>query len=322
MKKRLLRPLSVTVSLLLCLLPLFGCAKEDGRPVIVTTTYLMADLTREVLGDTAKEYNITVLASRGEDIHSYEPTVGDIYALSRCELFIHVGGESEEWVQGVLRSAQNPDMRELSLMSECAHMLCRHEHEHEAEDGHGHSAHEHEYDEHIWFSFDIICESAELIAREAGLLDSGRAQVYSENAKGFCERVRALEAEYISCVENAPKSMILVADRFPFFYLTESLGIEYEAAFDGCSAESEASFALISELSYAIDREELSYVLVCEGSDRAVADAVISNTKQKNARVLVLDSMQSVKEEDVRAGWSYLLATEKNLEVLRTALGG
>ena len=303
----------------LATLSLAGCKAEEQKPQIVASTYVIADWIGCVLGEDVQSYSIYVLCDNGEDIHSYEPTVRDIYALSRCSLFVHAGGGSEEWVEGTLGSAKNPDMTDLSLMHELRDLLCETDgQEHEEKDSH--DGHEHEHDEHIWFSEELVCASIDKISEALGAQFPERAETYTENAAAYRERVEGVFADYRECVRAGARNNILVADRFPFFYLTSGLGLEYAAAFDGCSAETEASFEVISRLSGVIDDTSLGYVIICEGTSDAIANAVISNTRGGNAVILTLDSMQSVTEKDVSDGWSYIGAMEGNLAVLATAL--
>ena len=60
-----------------------------------------------LLGDKAGSTDLTMLLSNGVDLHSYQPTADDIVKISDCDLFIYVGGESDEWVKNVLKNAVN-----------------------------------------------------------------------------------------------------------------------------------------------------------------------------------------------------------------------
>ncbi len=322
MKKKLFNiPCRAAVCALLCICALLstGCtAPEDsGKARIVCTTYVLYDWVTNVLGEDADEWEIDLLGANGADIHSYQPTVRDITKIAKCALFIHVGGESDSWVEGVLGSAANGNMTTLNLSEALKDHLCGQHHAHEGEDGHGH---EHGFDEHIWFSFDLVRECICEIERALSHVKPDMAQTYSQNAQSYTEKIAELETDYQKAAANAARDNIVVCDRFPFFYLTESLGIRHDAAYDGCSAESEASFSVVSRLSRVIDETGADCVLICESSDGAIADAVIKATKNKNAKVLTLNSLQSVTQADIDAGTSYLSLMRDNLAVLKEAL--
>ena len=313
-------------AILLCILPcamLSGCAQvSQERDSIVCSSFILYDWVMNVLGEDADSWDVHILGARGSDIHSYEPTVRDIGLLSRCEVFVRIGGESETWAQGVIRSADNPHMTELSLCDALSDKLCSDESEHEHGHGHegeAHDGHEHRYDEHIWFSPEYTYHSISHIKDTLSEKKPQMADTYRKNADAYLDTLARIEAEYMALANNSERKNIVVADRFPFVYLCEMMGLEYSAAFDGCSAESEASFSVVSRLAKVIDETGVGYVLVCESSDGRIADAVISATKYKNAQVLTLNSFQSLSDGDIGDA-DFVSVLRDNLKVLKIAL--
>ena len=313
-RRRFLRALIAAMLAALTFISAVGCAAPDTRESIVCSSAVIAEWTRAVLGEDAETVNIVTLGARGEDVHSYQPTVRDIAAVARCAVFIRNGGISETWADKVIASSGNEGMLTLALCEELEPMLCG-----DAEQGHGHEhshdGHEHEYDEHIWLSFDLSCESVSLICETLSEARPDRAALYGENAAAYISSIREIEAEYAALRADCTGKAAVICDRDPFEYLWDYLGIEVEAAYEGCSAESEASFSVVSRLSRYIDGHSLDCVLICESSDGGIADAVISATRDKNARILTLDSMQSALDG------GYTGALKYNLGVLREALG-
>ena len=102
--------------------------------------------------------------------------------------------------------------------------------------------------------------------------------------------------------------------------MTEDYNLDYFAAFIGCSAESEASFKTIKFLADKVDELKLYYIIKIEGSDGKLANTIKENTKDKNAEILTLNSMQSITANEVDGGDTYLKICEDNLEVLKEAL--
>ena len=133
-------------------------------------------------------------------------------------------------------------------------------------------------------------------------------------------KLNELDSEYQKTVSEASLSTVLFGDRFPFRYLTDDYSLKYYAAFAGCSAETEASFETISFLSGKVDELGLKAVLTIEGTDHRIAETIVNNTKTKDQKILVLDSMQSVTSKDADEGTSYISIMEKNLSVLKEAL--
>ena len=302
---------------------LAGCGKQNDtnqtdKLSIVTTIFPEYDWVREILGDKADNAEITMLLDNGVDLHSYQPTADDIVKISDCDLFIYVGGESDEWVEDALRNAANRNMKVINLLEvlgdsvkteEIVEGMQEEEHEHEEET-----------DEHVWLSLKNAKMLVRVISKALQELDPDNKDIYAANADAYVKKLSALDAEYQAAVDAASNKTILFGDRFPFRYLVDDYGLRYYAAFVGCSAETEAGFETISFLAKRVDEWKLPCVLTIEGARHKIAETIVRNTTAKNQRVLTMDSMQSTTSKDVKNGTTYLSVMEKNLSVLKEAL--
>ena len=301
--------------------------QSDKTLQIVTTVFPAYDWTKEVLGDRAKDAELTMLLDDGVDLHSYQPTVEDLEKIASCDLFIYVGGESDEWVEDALKSKTNKNRVEINLMDalgdsvkeeeEVEGMQAEDEHEHEGDKA---ESEEPEQDEHIWLSLRNAKVCTQAIADHLKKLDPSNKTAYENNETAYKEKLTELDKEYQNTIDHAKRKTLLFADRFPFRYLADDYGLKYYAAFKGCSAETEASFKTITFLANKADEENLPYVMTIEGSDHKLAKSVISNTKKKIQQIMTMDSMQSTTSQDVKDGKSYLSVMEENLSVLQKAL--
>ena len=310
---------------------LAGCGKQNDtnqtdKLSIVTTIFPEYDWVREILGDKADNAEITMLLDNGVDLHSYQPTADDIVKISDCDLFIYVGGESDEWVEDALRNAANGNMKVINLLEvlgdsvkteEIVEGMQEAEHEHEDAEEH---EHEEEADEHVWLSLKNAKMLVRVISKALQELDPDNKDIYAANADAYVKKLSALDTEYQAAVDAASNKTILFGDRFPFRYLVDDYGLRYYAAFVGCSAETEAGFETISFLAKRVDEWKLPCVLTIEGAQHKIAETVVRNTTAKNQRVLTMDSMQSTTSKDVKNGTTYLSVMEKNLSVLKEAL--
>ncbi|MCD7832505.1 MAG: metal ABC transporter substrate-binding protein [Lachnospiraceae bacterium] len=297
-------------------------AEESGEPIqIVATIFPEYDWVQQILGTQADNAELTLLLDSGIDLHNYQPTVDDILAVSDCDLFIYVGGESDDWVDAVLQEAVNEDMIVLNLMDILGDSAVEEETvegmETEEEEGDEEKT---EYDEHVWLSLKNAQVFCEAIAEALEGIDAEHADLYAENAADYLSELTALDDAYQAAVNEASVTTLLFGDRFPFRYLTEDYGLDYYAAFSGCSAESEASFETITFLAGKIDELGLNYVMTIESSDGKIAQTIISCTSTQEQKVLTLNSMQSTTLQDVAEGVTYLSIMEENLEVLTQAL--
>ena len=310
--------LLVAVLIAVLVIPVFGCSKSDGKLKIVVTIFPEYDWVMRILGDKAQEADVTLLLDSGADLHSYQPSVADMVAIAEADLFMYVGGESDDWVEDALKNATNKNMRTMNLLSllgdkaKTEEIVEGMEHEEEEEDA--------EYDEHVWLSLKNAAFYVDLIQKELSTLDENNADVYAKNASEYIEKLNALDAEYEQAVEEGARDTLLFGDRFPFRYLVEDYSLKYYAAFVGCSAETNASFATMQFLINKANELNVKVILKLENSSSAIAEGIKSGSSAKNQKIAVLDSLQSSTKKEYAAGRTYLSVMKKNLEVLREAL--
>lgn len=294
---------------------------DDGKLQIVTTIFPAYDWAKNVLGDTTTA-EVSMLIDDGIDLHSYQPTPEDILQISSCDLFIYVGGESDEWVEDALKEAINENMIVINLSDVLGESLKEEElvEGMEGEEDEEGEEEEAEYDEHVWLSLKNAATLTEAISEGIQTMDPDNASTYEANTTSYLEELSSLDDKYKEAVANGNVSTILVGDRFPFRYLVDDYDLDYYAAFVGCSAETEASFETITFLAEKMDELDLNYILVIDGSDKELATTIVENTTNKDQEILVLNSMQSVSADDVANGTTYLSIMEENLDVLSTVL--
>ena len=297
-------------------------APAGGKKLsIVTTIFPAYDWVRQIAASNTDNIDLTMLLDNGVDMHSYQPTAQDIMKISSCDVFIYVGGESDEWVEDALAEAVNKDMQVVNLMDLLGNYVLEEEivegmqaeDEEAAEEG----EEEIEYDEHVWLSIRNAQILVTGIADAMSAADPDNTDLYHSNASAYYDALSQLDTKYKEAIETSAKNTVLFGDRFPFRYLIEDYYLNYYAAFVGCSAETEASFETIVFLSGKVDELGLNYVLVIDGSDCSIAQTIIDNTASKNQEILVLNSMQSTKTTD---GDTYVSIMLDNLEVLTKAL--
>lgn len=291
-----------------------GSVKDNEKLQIVTTTFPAYDWVREILGEEAE---VTFLLESGVDMHSFQPSVDDILKISECDMFVYVGGESDQWAQDALKEASNKDIVAVNLIEVLGDSVKEEEilegMEHDDEE-------ESEPDEHVWLSLKNAEKFCNYITQKLSEIDPENAESFQHNNQAYVEKLSVLDKKYKSDITSGKRNVLLFADRFPFRYLTDDYNISYYAAFPGCSAETEASFETITFLAGKINELKLSSVIIIEGSDGKIANTVINETQPKHLNILTLDSMQSVTSKDIENGLTYLSVMENNLENIKTAL--
>jgi zinc transport system substrate-binding protein len=324
MKNKFSKILGITLSsLLIPFCASCNSTNSGDKMSIVTTIFPEYDWVMNVLGEKKDNADVTLLLDNGIDLHSYQPTPKDIVTISKCDLFIYVGGESDEWVDDALKQAINKDMKIINLMETLGDAVKEEEvieGMEEEDHDHDHEEEEVEYDEHVWLSI----KNAEVIVKEIGkslaAIDKDNASVYTANATSYVNSLKELDKKYVDAVKAGTKDTLLFADRFPFRYLVDDYNLKYYAAFVGCSAETEASFETIKFLAGKVDELGLNVILKIESSDGGIAKTVKEATTNKNQTIMTMDSLQSASTKEYKAGRNYLSVMEQNLTVLKDAI--
>ena len=326
---------------------------NSNKISIVCTTFPQYDWVKNILGEEAEHFNVTLLLDNGVDMHSYQPAVKDIATAGSSDLFIYVGGESDTWVEDALKEAKNKDLKAINLMETLDNFVKEEEvvegmQEERKSLGHSHEksskekqeqtqkeSHENsqeingqkeaadeepEYDEHIWLSIRNAEIMVKNIEKAIEQLDSDNAKVYQNNAENYIKKLDTLDKQYANTIQNAKYKAILFGDRFPFRYMVDDYDLKYYAAFAGCSAETMAGFETVTFLAKKADELKLPVILTIENSDGRIAEAVKSNTTKKNQKILAMNSLQSVTKEQLADGITYLQVMQENLSVLSEAL--
>lgn len=203
-----------------------------------------------------------------------------------------------------------------------------HDHGHK-EDGHGHDEkHETptksnvveltgEIDEHVWTSVVNAMTIVEAITEELVELDEKNKDFYLENSKNYLAELNTVDAQIKDVVKNSKSKTLVFGDRFPFRYFADEYGLEYYAAFSGCSNDSEASAATVSFLIDKVQEIQVPVVFTIELSNETIADSIVEATHTKK---LVLNSAHNVTPDEFEQGITYVDIMKQNIEVLKEAL--
>ena len=275
-------------------------------------------MLRELL--QLQKNRLKLLLPPGAESHSYEPTPKDIIEIQNCDVFIYVGGESDAWIEDIL-SSMDTSQKQLVALMDCVDTVEEETVEGMQAEGHAHeegaAEQEAEYDEHVWTSPKNAILIVEKIANELSLLDDSNSEAYQSASTDYIEKLKVLDSSFETVVSSATRNMMIFGDRFPFRYFADAYGLDYYAAFPGCSSETEPSAATVAFLTDKVSEEKLPVVFYIEFSNHKVADAIAEAT---GAKAMLFHSCHNVSAEELEAGATYLSLMENNVEVLKEAL--
>ncbi len=319
---------ALTLILMMAFALLPARASQPGL-AIVTLNFPAFDFSRQVAGPHAQ---VSLLLPPGVDAHSFEPSPRDLIALQQADLLVYNGGIGEHWVVNLLDSLGEDAPRALAMMDLVdtvseelvegmedvphAHAWDEHEDEH-GEDGHGDHDEERELDEHIWTDPRNAILISLAIAEALSELDPANADDYEAAFLAYEAQLLALDQAFREMVSEASRRTIVLGDRFPMRYFTLAYGLEYYAAFPGCSAQTEPSARTIAFLMDTIKKQQIPTVFHIEFSSQKASRLIAQET---GASTLLLHSVHNVSQDELDAGATYISLMYDNLKNLKEAL--
>ncbi len=314
----------ISVIVITMVMALFACGQKETSAIknvadeklnVVTTLFPYYDFVRQIAGD---KVTITMIVPAGMDTHSFEPTPADMITIQEADVFIYNGGDMESWVPQVLDASDNREQVNDCMMDyvntveeETVEGM---EPEEESEEG---EAEEAEYDEHIWTSPVNAQKIVAEICRVLSKSDPENATTYQKNADAYIGKLKGLDEEFKDVVRTSKRKTMIFGDKFPLRYFTEEYGLNYSAAFNGCSTETEPSAETVAYLIDKAKEEKVPVIYYIELSSGKIADTICEST---GAKKLLFHSCHNVTKEDFDSGVTYMELMEQNVKNLKEGL--
>ncbi len=290
------------IAFIICAITLFcvsGCSSDGGKTQkiqITTTIFPVYDFARAVAGDKA---DIKMLIDPGTEVHAFEPSPSDIKSVYSAKAFFYIGGESDTWVQSMLNDVGGVS---IALMEKVDRIY---------ENG------EPIHDEHIWTSPKNAVKMVNAICDTLCEVDPQNDKYYRKNTEDYCKKIGDVAAEIKEHIKKSDNKLILVADRFPFRYFTEEMGLSYKAAFGGCANSSDVSLKVMNELAETVRQNDLRSAYFVEMSNKNIANALSEST---GVKLYELHSAHTVTADDFKSGVTYVDIMKRNFEAIKKGL--
>lgn len=315
--KKVLKVLTC-VFIIISIINISGCKKKEKNKIeIITTNYPEYDFVRAITKGS-NNIHVSMLLKPGTDIHDFEPTPNDIINIKKSNMFIYVGGESDEWIKDVLKDVKLDETKVIKLMDivelKEEELVEGMEEDSEEENS---DEEETEYDEHVWTSPRNATKIIESISKEIIDIDNDNKELYESNTKKYIEEINNIDKEIREVINNSKRKELIFGDRFPLRYFTDEYNLKYYAAFLGCSEQNEASAKTIAFLINKVKEDKIPVVFHIELSDEKIARTISEST---GAKVLEFNSAHNISQEDFDKGITYVDIMKNNIEVLKEAL--
>ena len=263
-------------------------------PKVVATTTIAGDLVRNVAGDRAE---VVTMLPVNADPHDYEPRPSDAKALTEAGLIVRSGGDLDEWLDDVVKSAGG-DATEVTLIDTVETRKGGHAHGDEGgADEHGHEDDEHGHEEgedqdakeeadhgdegvdpHWWQNPANAIAAVEAIRAALVKADPQGAATYDANAKAYTAELQALDKAITACMRDIPESQRkLVTNHDAFGYFADRYDIEVVGTvIPSLSTQAQASAGAVTKLVDTIQDEQVKTIFaentVNQRLERAIAD--------------------------------------------------
>ena len=317
--KKFNRMVSVILTVVLTAVFISACKSADSKETmnnkikVTATIFPEYDFLRQIGGD---HIDLKLLLKPGAESHTFEPTPQDIKDIKNSDVFVYVGGDSDEWIDDVLSSIDKDRTHVISLM-DCVDTVEEKSVEGMMPDEDDAGSGTPEYDEHVWTS----PKNAEIIVKklcnELCSADASNASDYKTASDAYIEKLESLDKEFRKVVDNSKRKEIIVGDRFPFRYFADEYGLTYYAAFPGCSADTEANAETMAFLVKKVKADSIPVVFHIELSNCQVCDSICEQTGAKSE---LLNAVHNISADDFKAGVTYIDLMEHNVDVLKEAL--
>lgn len=277
---------------------------------VSTTIFPIYEWTHELSypdNNVSDNLILSLVLKSGMDYHSYKPADVELNQISNADLFIFIGGETDNWAKEIAANPKNKNQIALNLTE-----VLQQSDEVSSKDNFS--------DEHIWLSVKntkVICKaiSEQLIKLKPEFKDTYEKRLYD-----YLLKLEILDSKYENDLATIKDKNIVICDRNPFTYLFNDYNIKYFSTFNGCSNNTTISETDIKELINKINEFNSKAVIVTESSDKKTAKNIILNSNNAFGDVYSLDSFQTTTLRDAFNGKTYIKTMEKNLVELRRTL--
>lgn len=250
-----------------------GSGSDGGRPVVLTTFTVLADIAQNVAGDHLEVRSIT---KAGAEIHGYEPTPRDIAAASDADLVLDNGLGLEAWFSRFVDTADAPH----AVVSEGIDTI----------DITG-DAYAGKPNPHAWMSPRNVQIYVANIVAAFSELDPDNADAYAANGEAYSAELQTIHDELVAELATVPENQrALVTCEGAFSYLARDAGLT-EAYIWPVNAEQQATPQQIRRTIEFVDANDVPAVF-CEStvSDRPMQQ-VVEATDAAFGGILYVDSL-------------------------------
>ena len=226
------------VPLVIALLTTIGCKpaeNESGKPLVVATTTMVADLARAIGGNRVE---VRGLMGPGVDPHNYVPKLGDTNLLESADAILYSGLHLEGRFQDSLEAMAGRGRNVVAVTGgiDAGKLLSPQE------------GFEGTKDPHVWGDPLLWAQAVGPVVETFSKIDPEGATAYRERGEAYRKELEELAAWVKAKLEQIPaERRILVTSHDAFFYFGSAFGFSVRGL-QGVSTAAEAGLKDRSQL--------------------------------------------------------------------------
>lgn len=266
--------------LILAAITLSACTKnaENTNLKIVTSFFPYYNMTELLIDETTELDNIMPL---NMEVHDFEPTAKDIARLEEADLLIVHGFDLEDWLDTVLESLNNKDLK-VVYMSEGIELK--------------------ESDPHTWLSPENGKKQFTAIKDALIALNPDSKDHYETQYETHIKEFEALIEDY--SVLSTYSGNSIVVDHLAYAYLLEPFNITQRSVMSSFHS-GEPSAKQIEEIIELIKNENIHSIYSTKHSETNVNDILL---KETDVELLELNTLEIADTND-----TYISLMQSNL---------
>ncbi|MBK1988367.1 metal ABC transporter substrate-binding protein [Sphaerospermopsis aphanizomenoides BCCUSP55] len=291
-------------------LVLFGCtpsesqAPKNGKPKVVATSTIIADLAEEVAGD---EVNVTGILKPGADPHVYEPVPGDSRVLETADLILYNGYNLEPGIIKLMNAAGGKAKK--LAVGEVVKPL-------KLEKSKGEIV----PDPHVWGSVENVISMVQAIKEALIELSPEDKAKFTQQADELTEELQQLNSWIKQQIQTIPpEKRKLITTHDAFQYYGNTYGLEIAGTLIGISTEEQPSAQTVSKLVDAVKKMGVPAIFAETTINPALITTVAEDAGVKLAKNQLYSDSIGAKGSN---GDTYIKMMEANTRTIVEALGG
>jgi len=278
---------------------------DNNKIHVYTSFYVLADFAGKIGGDYVSVSNII---PAGVEPHDFEPSPKQIASIHDADVFIYNGGGFDTWAEKLVKSLDGKVVTVNSTANLHLGELQTEKHD----DGDSHEG----LDPHVWLDPTNALAQANEIKDALVAYDPAHEKDYIQNFQSLKEKFVTLDKKYQKELSDVPKREIFVSHA-AFGYLSNRYNLK-QISISGLTPSDEPSPKEMVNIVEQAKKYNVEYILFEPLVQSKYAQAIMNEI---GAKSLVMHPIGSLTDEELKNGEDYFSLMEKNLEVLKTALG-